>query len=62
MIVDEMLVTDGTGRDTATLVEPDLVESSVDVAVIVAVPDADGVNRPRAETAPLVAAQLTVEL
>ena len=62
MYVDEMLVTDGTGRDTATFAEPDLVGSSVEVAVMAAVPAADGVNNPEGETVPSIAVQLTVEL
>jgi len=47
---------------TVTLADPDLVESSVDVAVTVAVPVAEGVNTPREVTVPSVAVQLTVGL
>jgi hypothetical protein len=57
-----MVATDGTGRDTSTFAEPDLVESAVDVAVMVPVPIADGVNNPETDIVPLVAVQLTVEL
>jgi hypothetical protein len=46
----------------AIVVEPDLVESSVDVAVIVAVPAAEGVNTPPELAAPPVADHVTAEL
>jgi len=39
---------------TITVVEPDLVESCVEVAVIVAVPASAGVKRPELLTLPLV--------
>ena len=47
---------------TVTLADPDLVESSVEVAVTVAVPAAEGVNTPVAVIVPFVAVQLTAEL
>jgi hypothetical protein len=47
---------------TVTGAEPDFVESSVDVAVIVAVPAAEGVNTPPDEIVPSVAAHVTAEL
>jgi hypothetical protein len=47
---------------TATDVEPALVESWVEVAVIIAVPTPDGVKTPAPVIAPPVAAQLTVLL
>lgn len=50
------------GAVTVTVAEPFLVESSVDVAVTVALPAADGVNTPLGVTAPPVADQVTVEL
>lgn len=50
------------GTTTVTGAEPDLVESWVDVAVTVAVPDAEEVNRPADVTVPPVADQLTAEL
>jgi hypothetical protein len=50
------------GTTTVTVVEPDLVESWVDVAVMVAVPGAEGVNTPPVVTVPPVADQLTAEL
>jgi hypothetical protein len=50
------------GRVTVTLAEPDLVESSVDVAVTVAFPAAEGVNTPTEVIVPSVADQVTPEL
>jgi hypothetical protein len=50
------------GRVTVTLAEPDLVESSLDVAVTVAFPAAEGVNTPALVTVPPVAVQVTPEL
>jgi hypothetical protein len=47
---------------TVTVAEPDLVESSVDVAVMVAAPAADGVNTPAEVIVPSVADQVTPEL
>jgi hypothetical protein len=57
----ETELTEGTTA-TTTVAELDLVESSVDVAAMVAVPAADGVNSPEEETVPLLAVQFTVEL
>jgi hypothetical protein len=51
-----------TGTVTVTVAELDLVESCVDVAVIVAVPAAEGVKRPAGVIVPSVADQLTAEL
>lgn len=50
------------GKTTVTVAEPDLEESSVDVAVIVADPAPDGVNTPADVTDPPVAVQFTPEL
>ena len=50
------------GADTLTVADPDLVESSVDVAVMVAVPAAEGVNTPDEVVLPSVADQVTPEL
>ena len=53
------------GTATVTVAEPDLVESSVDVAVMVAVPAAVGVNTPAELTAPMLVGltdQVTAEL
>jgi hypothetical protein len=47
---------------TATVADPDLVESCIDVAVRVAVPAALGVNTPAAVIPPSVADQVTAEL
>lgn len=47
---------------TATVAEPDLVESSVDVAVMVALPAAEGVKTPVDVITPSVADQETPEL
>lgn len=47
---------------TATLVEPDALVSCIDVAVIVAVPEPEGVNTPDAVIVPLVAVQVTAAL
>lgn len=48
--------------DTVTVAEPDLVESSVEVAVTLAVPVPDGVNTPADVIAPPVAVHVTPEL
>ena len=48
--------------ETTTLVEPDLVVSCVDVAVMVAVPAPLGVNTPPEVIVPPVADHVTVEL
>ena len=50
------------GRTTVTDAEPDLVESSVDVAVIVAFPAPEGVKTPTEEAVPPVADHVTAEL
>jgi len=50
------------GTVTVTVAEPDFVVSCADVAVIVAVPAADGVNTPDEEIEPSVAVQVTAEL
>ena len=50
------------GTTTVTVVEPDLVEFWVDVAVMVAVPDAEAVKTPADVTVPPAADQLTAEL
>jgi len=50
------------GTTTVTDAEPDLVESWVDVAVIAAVPDVEGVNTPADVTVPPVADHVTAEL
>jgi hypothetical protein len=55
-------VTVGGTAVTVTLAEPDFVESSVDVAVMVAFPVAEGVKTPAEVTVPPVAVQLTAEL
>jgi hypothetical protein len=47
---------------TVTLPEPDFVESSVEVAVMVAVPVDEGVNTPALVTVPPVAVHVTAEL
>jgi hypothetical protein len=55
----------GTGlfaAETVTNAGPDLVESCVEVAVMVAVPAADGVNTPADVIVPFVADQVTAEL
>ena len=49
------------GKIIVTVAEPDFVVSCVDVAVIVAVPAADGVNTPEEEIEPPVAVQVTAE-
>jgi hypothetical protein len=62
---DAMTVTDVTVIGTAvtvTLAGPDLVESSVEVAVMVAVPVAEGVKTPAELIAPPVAVHVTPEL
>ena len=48
--------------DTATLLDPDLVASCVDVALMVAVPVPLGLNTPAAVITPPVADQVTAEL
>jgi hypothetical protein len=50
------------GAVTVTVAEPDLVKSSVDVAVIATVPVAEGVNTPADVIVPYVADQVTPEL
>jgi hypothetical protein len=50
------------GWETATVAEPDFVESSVDVAVTVAFPATVAVNTPADVIVPPVADQVTVEL
>jgi hypothetical protein len=50
------------GTTTVICAEPDLVESWVDVAVMVAVPAPEGVNTPADVAVPPVADQLTAEL
>ena len=50
------------GAATVTVAEPNFVESSVDVAVIVAVPAAEGVNTPADVIVPPVADHVTAEL
>jgi hypothetical protein len=50
------------GTATVTVAEPDFVESSVDVAEIVAVPAAEGVNTPADVIVPPVADHVTAEL
>jgi hypothetical protein len=52
----------GTGLFTVTVAEPDNELSWVEVAVMVAVPRAAGVNIPEEVMEPSVAAQLTVAL
>lgn len=42
------------GPETLSVVEPDLVASCVEVAIIVAVPDPAGVKRPPPLTAPML--------
>ncbi len=54
-----------TGTLTTTWAEPDLVESAVEVAVIVAVPEVDGVKTPAELTLPIpegLTDHVTVEL
>ena len=51
-----------TGTVTVTVAEPDFVKSSVDVAVIVAMPTAEGVNTPADVIIPSVADHETAEL
>jgi hypothetical protein len=50
------------GTVTVTVAEPDLVVSCVDVAVMVALPAADGINTPAEVIVPPVADQVTPEL
>jgi hypothetical protein len=50
------------GTATVTAAEPDFVESSVDVALIVAVPAAEGVNTPADVIVPPVVDHVTAEL
>jgi hypothetical protein len=52
--VGERLVIAGCGFVTAIGVDPDLVESSVEVAMIVAVPVPAGVNTPALVTVPML--------
>jgi hypothetical protein len=52
----------GVAVDTTTLVEPDLVESCVEVAVMLAVPVPLGVNSPAVVMLPPVADHVTAEL
>lgn len=61
----ESMVTVGTGlagTATVTDVVPDFVESCVDVAAMVAVPDAAGVNTPAELIVPSVADHVTAVL
>jgi hypothetical protein len=58
----EVTVGIGLPAETVTVVEPDLVGSSVDVAVMVAVPVAEDVNTPAVVVVPSVANQVTPEL
>lgn len=61
----ESMVTAGAGllgTATATDVVPDFVESCVDVAAMVAVPDAAGVNTPAELIVPSVADHVTAVL
>ena len=51
-----------TGMVTVTVDDPDLVESCVEVAVIVAVPAPAGVKTPADVIVPPLAVQLTAEL
>ena len=57
--VTEVMV---SATETTTLVEPDLVVSCVEVAVMVAVPVPLGVNTPAGVIVPPVADQVTAEL
>ncbi|MGD0904595.1 MAG: hypothetical protein ABR924_16790 [Terracidiphilus sp.] len=57
----EVIVT-GTATVTVIVAEPDLVGSSADVAVMDAVPVAEGVNSPDVVIVPSVADQVTPEL
>jgi hypothetical protein len=50
------------GTATATVVDPNLVASWTDVAVMVALPAADGVKTPAEVIAPTVAVQFTAGL
>jgi hypothetical protein len=50
------------GAVTVTVALPDFVESCAEVAVIVAVPAAEGVKTPPELTVPPVADQVTAEL
>ena len=56
---ETLVIEDGTV--TVTVAEPDLVASCVEVAMIVAVPVAEGVKTPEGEMEPSVAAHLTAE-
>jgi len=59
----ELMVGTGVlGTETATDAAPDLVVSSAEIAVIVAVPDVVGVKTPDEVIAPSVAVQFTAEL
>ena len=57
--VTEVMV---SAAETTTLLEPDLVVSCVEVAVMVAVPVPLGVNTPAEVIVPPVADQVTAEL
>ena len=59
---DTEVMVDVTNAETVTLLEPDLLVSWVDVAVMVAVPAPLGVNAPAAVTTPPVADHVTAEL
>lgn len=56
------VIVEGTATVTVTVAEPDLVGSSVDVAVMVAAPVAEGVNTPVVVVVPSVANQVTPEV
>jgi len=56
------VIVEGTATVTVTVAEPDLVGSSVDVAVLVAAPVAEGVNTPAVVVVPSVANQVTPEV
>jgi hypothetical protein len=56
------VIVEGTAIVTVTVAEPDLVGSSVDVAVMVAAPVAEGVNTPAEVVVPSVANQVTPEV
>jgi hypothetical protein len=60
-IVTEVMA-DVAAKPTTTLLAPDLVVSCVEVAVMVAVPVALGVNTPAGLIVPPVADQVTAEL
>jgi hypothetical protein len=58
----EIVMDSAVGVATAIDAFPDFVVSCVDVAVMVAVPAAEGVNTPAEVIVPSVAAHVTVEL